>query len=74
MSNHKSFEENLAELEQIVKKLEGGQIALEEAISEFQKGMKLSNELKDSLAKAEKTLVSVMKEDGSIEEMEVAGE
>lgn len=74
MSNHKSFEENLVELEQIVKKLEGGQIALEEAISEFQKGMKLSNQLKDSLAKAEKTLVSVMKEDGSIEEMEVAGE
>ena len=40
------FEENLAELETIVKKLESGDVALEDAISEFQKGMLLSEKLK----------------------------
>ena len=43
MSKEKKFEENLADLEAIVQKLESGDVALEEAITEFQKGMKLSN-------------------------------
>lgn len=34
----KTFEENLAELEGIVTKLERGDVALEEALAEFQKG------------------------------------
>ncbi len=70
MSKEKKFEENLAELEVIVQKLENGDVALEEAIAEFQKGMKLSKELQASLDKAEKTLVKVMQEDGTETEME----
>ena len=70
MSKEKKFEENLADLEVIVQKLENGDVALEEAIAEFQKGMKLSKELQASLDKAEKTLVKVMQEDGIETEME----
>ena len=70
MSKEKKFEENLADLEVIVQKLENGDVALEEAIAEFQKGMKLSKELQASLDKAEKTLVKVMQEDGTDTEME----
>ena len=70
MSKEKKFEENLAALEVIVQKLENGDVALEEAIAEFQKGMKLSKELQASLDKAEKTLVKVMQEDGTETEME----
>ena len=70
MSQEKKFEENLADLEVIVQKLENGDVALEEAIAEFQKGMKLSKELQDSLDKAEKTLVKVMQADGTETEME----
>ena len=40
-------------------------MALEEAITEFQKGMKLSKELQDTLDQAEKTLVKVMQADGT---------
>ena len=58
MSKEKKFEENLADLEAIVQKLESGDVALEEAITEFQKGMKLSKELQD-------TLVKVMQADGT---------
>lgn len=65
MSKEKKFEENLADLEVIVQKLESGDVALEEAITEFQKGMKLSKELQDTLDKAEKTLVKVMQADGT---------
>ena len=70
MSKEKKFEENLADLEVIVQKLENGDVALEEAIAEFQKGMKLSKELQASLDKAEKTLVKVMQADGTEMEME----
>lgn len=54
MSKEKKFEENLADLEVIVQKLENGDVALEEAISEFQKGMQLSKELQKTLDQAEK--------------------
>ena len=65
MSKEKKLEENLADLEAIVQKLENGDVALEEAITEFQKGMKLSKELQDTLDQAEKTLVKVMQADGT---------
>ena len=65
MSKEKKFEENLADLETIVQKLESGDVALEEASTEFQKGMKLSKELQDTLDQAEKTLVKVMQADGT---------
>ena len=70
MSRQKKFEENLAELETIVQSLENGDIALEEAITAFQKGMLLSKELQETLDKAEKTLVKVMQEDGTESELE----
>ena len=70
MSKEKKFEENLADLEVIVQKLENGDVALEEAISEFQKGMQLSKELQKTLDQAEKTLVKVMQADGTETEIE----
>ncbi|CYU68869.1 exodeoxyribonuclease VII small subunit [Streptococcus suis] len=66
----KTFEENLTELEGIVTKLERGDVALEEALAEFQKGMVLSKDLQKTLAEAEKTLVKVMQTDGSEAEMD----
>lgn len=51
-----TFEESLQELEQIVTRLEQGDVPLEEALDAFQKGMVLSKQCKDTLAKAEKSL------------------
>ena len=70
MSKDKKFEENLADLEAIVQKLENGDVALEEAISEFQKGMQLSKDLQKTLDQAEKTLVKVMQAHGTETDME----
>lgn len=70
MPNKKTFEENLQDLEAIVTKLENGDVALEDAITEFQKGMVLSKELQKTLESAEKTLVKVMQADGTETEMD----
>ena len=60
-----TFEENLGALEDIVKRLENGDVPLEEAIAEFQKGMKLSKALQNTLKAAEETLVKVMGDNGT---------
>ncbi|WP_276521764.1 exodeoxyribonuclease VII small subunit [Weissella diestrammenae] len=65
MSN-KSFEENLAELEQIVSRLEKGEVPLEEAMTEFERGTKLSKELAATLQKAEKNLTKIVNDDGTV--------
>ncbi|PCR99285.1 exodeoxyribonuclease VII small subunit [Lactococcus fujiensis] len=57
------FEDNLTELEMIVRKLESGDVALEDAITEFQKGMVLSDKLKKTLNEAEETLVKIVGKD-----------
>lgn len=70
MSTKKTFEESLQDLEAIVTKLETGDVALEDAIAEFQKGMALSKNLQKTLEDAEKTLVKVMQADGTETEMD----
>ena len=70
MSTKKTFEENLQDLEAIVTKLETGDVALEDAITEFQKGMSLSKNLQKTLEDAENTLVKVMQADGTETEMD----
>ena len=70
MSTKKTFEENLQDLEAIVTKLETGDVALEDAIAEFQKGLALSKNLQKTLEDAEKTLVKVMQADGTETEMD----
>ena len=72
MSTKKTFEENLQDLEAIVTKLETGDVALEDAIAEFQKGMALSKDLQKTLKDAEKTLVKVMQADGTETEMDAS--
>lgn len=55
-----TFEESLQELEQIVTRLEQGDVPLEEALTAFQQGMVLSKQCKDTLSNAEKALTKMM--------------
>lgn len=48
-----SFEEQLAELEKVVEKLERGDLSLEENVSLFERGVKLSDACKAQLEGAE---------------------
>ncbi|HFK2837376.1 exodeoxyribonuclease 7 small subunit [Enterococcus faecalis] len=61
-AKEKTFEESLNALEEIVQRLERGDVPLEEALVAFQKGMALSKQCQDTLEKAEKTLTKMMTE------------
>lgn len=68
----KSFETSLAELEQIVGKLEGGDLPLEESLELFEKGIKLSRECRTRLTNAERRIEILMKDaDGGLTAVEL---
>ena len=48
-----NFEEQLAELETVVERLERGELTLEESVRLFEEGVRLSNACKKELASAE---------------------
>jgi exodeoxyribonuclease VII small subunit len=58
----KTFEESLDELESIVKKLEEGDMPLEESLELFEKGVKLSRDCRDRLTRAERRIEVLMKD------------
>lgn len=71
----KSFETSLAELEKIVAKLEDGDLPLEESLELFEKGIKLSRECRERLAKAERRIEILMKDsNGSLTAEEISPE
>lgn len=56
------FEKKLARLEEIVQKMERGELSLEDSLKLFEEGIKLSRECQTQLTKAEaqvKKLVSI---------------
>ena len=60
-----NFEEQLNELQEIVNKLESGNVPLEDALNEFQAGVKLSRELEKKLNDAEQTVAKLVDKDGN---------
>lgn len=58
----KSFETSLAELEQIVSRLEDGDLPLEESLELFEKGIKLSRECRERLTSAERRIEVLMRD------------
>jgi exodeoxyribonuclease VII small subunit len=62
-----SFEDALAELERIVRGLEGGQQKLEEAITAYERGAKLRQHCEAKLAEAEQRVQAIVANaDGSL--------
>ena len=62
----KTFEENLATLETIVSRLEKGDVPLEEALKQFETGIKISQNLQKTLQNAETSLAKIVNADGSM--------
>ena len=62
-----SFEEALAELEQIVRGLESGQQKLEDAINAYERGAALRRHCEAKLAEAEARVAAIVQQaDGSL--------
>ena len=63
----KTFEESLDQLEEIVRKLEADERPLAESLALIEKGVKLSRDCRDSMAKADRRIEGLLKEpDGRI--------
>lgn len=61
-----SFEESLEKLEEIVNKLENGDVPLDDAIEEFKKAMDLVKVCNDKLNSAEEAIAKIVQENGEI--------
>ena len=61
-----SFEENLKQLEEIVQKLENGDIPLDDAIDEFHKAMLLVKTCDDKLKNAKESIAQLVKDNGDV--------
>ena len=66
-----SFEESLDSLEAIVKKLETGEVPLDDAIGEFTKAMKLAKSCDEKLKKAEEAITKFVNKDGEVVDFKV---
>ena len=67
MEKNKSFEENLMELERIVRTLEDKNISLEEAVKNYTIGLELSKKCYDILNTNEQLVVKKMTESGLVD-------
>ena len=68
MTKDIKFEDALSNLEDIVKKLENGELSLEESLVAFEKGIQLSRICSKQLDAAEKKIEILVKgEDGKLE-------
>ena len=61
-----SFEESLEKLEEIVNKLENGNVPLDDAIEEFNNAMKLVKVCNDKLNHAEEAIAKIVQDNGDI--------
>lgn len=63
-----NFEDAMKELEQIAEELEKGNLSLDESVSKFEDGMKLSKKCSDLLDTAEKKITMLINDNGTIKE------
>ena len=66
-----SFEESLEKLEEIVNKLETGDVPLDDAIDEFTKAMELVKICNAKLNNAEDAIAKIVQDNGEIENFNV---
>jgi len=59
------FEKKLSRLEEIVTKMEGGDLSLEDSLKFFEEGVKLSRECNSQLAQAEQKVKLLLSVDAS---------
>lgn len=64
----KSFEEKMEDLEKIVAELEKGDLNLDDSVSKFEEGIKISKECNKILEEAEKKITILLNQDGEMKE------
>ncbi|PTU74128.1 exodeoxyribonuclease VII small subunit [Pseudomonas mangrovi] len=60
------FEQSLAELQTLVERLETGELSLEDSLTAFEQGIRLTRECQTSLSQAEQKVRVLLERDGEI--------
>ena len=66
-----TFEEELTQLENIVKELENGNVDLEKSIDKYTEAMKLAKSCGDKLSNATEKVNKILSENGMLENIEI---
>ncbi len=67
----KSFEENLNNLEMLVKELEAGNVPLEDAINKYTKAMSIAKVCSEKLDNATEKVNKILSSDGNLKDFEI---
>lgn len=62
------FEQSLSELQALVERLESGELPLEESLSAFEQGIRLTRDCQSALTQAEQKVQILLERDGEPEE------
>ena len=63
------FEQSLAELQQLVERLESGELSLEDSLSAFEQGIRLTRECQAALGQAEQKVQMLVERDGEAQNL-----
>ena len=63
------FETSLAELQTLVERLESGELSLEDSLSAFEQGIRLTRDCQAALAQAEQKVQQLLERDGELQEV-----
>lgn len=61
------FEQSLAELEDLVERMESGEMTLEDSLKAFEQGIKYTRDCQNALAKAEQKVQLLLQKNGQME-------
>lgn len=66
-SSSNQFEKSLAQLEDIVSQMESGELSLEESLTAFEKGIKLTKDCQKALDTAEQKVNKLIEKDNELQ-------
>ncbi len=66
--NTPDFEQSLAELQTLVERMENGELTLEDSLTTFEQGIRLSRECQSALQQAEQKVQMLLERDGELSE------
>ncbi|WP_296246680.1 exodeoxyribonuclease VII small subunit [Pseudomonas sp. UBA4194] len=62
------FEQSLADLQTLVERLENGELSLEDSLTAFEQGIRLTRDCQGALAEAEQKVQVLLEKDGELTE------
>ena len=68
------FEHALADLQTLVERLENGELSLEDSLSSFEQGIRLTRDCQAALTQAEQKVQMLLERDGELQQVDFEAE